>query len=387
MDFRFSEEEEAFRHEIRAFIRENLTPEIRRQTHVGHAAGPAARAFVRKLAEKGWLTRSWPVEWGGEGKHPINLFILGDELRYAYAPGLGNGIAQIGPTLLRHGTRFQKEFFLPKIRNAEIDFGLGYSEPESGSDLASLQLRAVRDGDDYVMNGQKRFTTSAHYANYMWLAGRTDPNVPKHRGISLFLVDMTLPGISHRPLWCMGGEQTNEVYYDNVRVPAEFRVGEENRGWYIISESLDYERSYQMPPGPIRRQFDELLTWARTAERDGRPVRENPYVRQTLAHLAIETEVATMHSLRVVDAALHERVPNLEGAMNKLWGSHLQQRFGHTGVELMGLYGQLLPGSPYVESDGFFSHLVMDSVVRTIAGGTSEVQKNIIAKRGLGLPG
>jgi alkylation response protein AidB-like acyl-CoA dehydrogenase len=245
----------------------------------------------------------------------------------------------------------------------------------------------VRDGDDYVLDGQKRFTTSAHYADYMWLAARTDPDLPKHRGISLFLVDMALPGIAHRPLWCMGGERTNEVYYDHVRVPATARVGEENRGWYILSESLDYERSYQMPAGPVLRELDELVAWAKGAARDGGLTRHHPRVRHTIARLAIETEIARMHTYRIVDAALHGRVPNVEGAMNKLWTSHLEQRFGHTGVELMGLHGQLNKASPHAEAAGFFEHLVEDTVVRTIYGGSSEVQKNIIAKRGLGLPG
>jgi alkylation response protein AidB-like acyl-CoA dehydrogenase len=387
MDFRFSEEEEAFREEVRRFIREHYTAEVRAQCDRSFQVGPAARDFVRKLGERGWLSDWWPVEFGGRGKDPIFLFILGDELGRAGAPGVDATIGQIAPVLMRHGSPAQQAFFLPQIARGELQFCLGYSEPEAGSDLANLQLRAVRDGDDYILNGQKRFTTGAHAADWCWLAARSNPDVPKHRGISIFLVDMKSPGISHRPLWCLGGERTNEVYYDNVRVPADLRVGEEGRGWYTVAEALDFERSYQRPAGPILGAFDALLRWARAAERDGRPVRRDPRVRHAVARLAIETEIAHLHTYRAVAAGRKGLVPTIEASMNKLWGSALLQRIGHTGVDLMGLYGQLRDGSPYVEADGALEELIEGSVVRTITAGANEIQKNIIAKRALGLPG
>lgn len=387
MNFRFTKEEDAFRQEIRAFLREHLTDEVLDQTEEDIPHGPAAREFVRKLAAKGWLTQWWPVELGGAGADPMRLFILGDELGRAHAPGVDMTIGQIAPVLMRHGSPDQQAYFLPRIARGEIQFCLGYSEPEAGSDLANLQLRAVRDGDDYVLNGQKRFTTGAHVSDWVWLAARTNPNVPKHRGISLFLVDLRQPGITIRPLWCMGGLRTNEVYYDNVRVPATQRVGEEGRGWYIVAEALDFERSYQRPAGPVLRAFDDLLGWARTTERDGQPVRHNPRVRHAVARLAIETEIALLHTHRLVNAGRKGQVPTIEASMHKLWESALMQRLGHQGVELMGLYGQLRGGSRYTEADGAFQHLIESSVVATIAAGSTEIQKNIIAKRGLGLPG
>ena len=228
-----------------------------------------------EFANLGLLGALVPEEYGGTDSGLVALTLAFEEVcARGFSPSLMLVTCMDTACILRNGSDEMKRRIIPGVVEGKTILVFAVTEPNAGSNTFRIETVAKREGDRYVMNGQKRFTTSAHYADYMWLAGRTDPNVPKHRGISLFLVDMTLPGITHRPLWCMGGEQTNEVYYDNVRVPAEFRVGEENRGWYIISESLDYERSYQMPPGPIRRQFDELLGWARTGDREGRPARE-----------------------------------------------------------------------------------------------------------------
>ena len=243
MDFRFSKEEEEFRKELGEFLDKELTEEIARQNWEDKGLGPEGREFARKLGAKGWLGLGWPKEYGGQGGSPMYEFILVTELarRGAHIP---NDIARLmgGPTILRHGSEELKKEFLPRIARGEIEFALGYTEPQAGSDLAALEMRAVEDGDDYIMNGQKMFNTECHYADYHWLAARTDPDAPRHRGISLFVVDMNSPGITIRPLWTMSGERTNEVFYDNVRVPKRRMVGEKNRGFFASEDSKVTER-------------------------------------------------------------------------------------------------------------------------------------------------
>jgi alkylation response protein AidB-like acyl-CoA dehydrogenase len=388
MDFRFTPEEEAFRTEVRDFIARELTPAA--LVGEGMAADtPAKQAFLRKLAAQGWLAITWPEEWGGQGKAGMLQAILQDELLYAGARITHSGIGFVGRLLMRYGSeRLQREF-LPRIARAEIvEFALGYSEPEAGSDLASLQLRAERDGDEYVLNGQKRFTSTAHFAEYVWLAARTDPDAPKHRGISVFLVDLKTPGITIRPLWCLGGIRTNEVFYDNVRVPRAYLVGEENRGWYYMAEALDYERfTVSSAVALFRRQLDDLVGLVSGALWASRPRLPTANVRRRLARLSIDMEVARLHGLRVLAAANEGRVPSIEATMLKLWSTQLAQRVAEAAVDSLGLYGQLREGSKHAPAGGAFARTLEESVIRTISGGTSEVQKNIIAKRALGLPG
>jgi alkylation response protein AidB-like acyl-CoA dehydrogenase len=387
MDFRFTGEEEAFRAEVKDFLARELTDEVLVGEGIAPST-PAKRAFQKRLAAKGWMAISWPEEWGGQGKSGLLQFILNDELLYAGAPTVSNGIGFIGHILMRYGSEKLKREFLPRIASAEIEFALGYSEPEAGSDLANLQLRAVPDGDDYVLNGQKRFTSAAHFADYVWLAARTDPNVPKHRGISLFIVDIHSPGITVRPLWALGGLRTNEVYYDDVRIPKDYLVGEENRGWYYMAEALDFERfTVAGTVTRFMRQLDDLVALVRERARDGQPLGKVPRVRQRIARHCIDMEVARMHMLRVLNAASKGRVPNVEATMNKLWSTPLAQRVAETGVDALGLYGQLREGSKHAPAGGEFEQAICEHVIRTIAAGTTEVQKNIIAKRALDLPG
>jgi alkylation response protein AidB-like acyl-CoA dehydrogenase len=393
MNFNFSPEEEAFRREISALLDAEFAPEMERDGHGHQADTPAKRALVQKMAARGWLGVGWPEAYAPQSRAlaeratPLFPFVLNETLGYRGAPTTGGAIGTMGMTILRHGSPRLKQEVLTRILAGEVQFAIGFSEPDSGSDLASLKTEAVRDGDFYVINGQKRWTSAGHYADYIWLAARTDPHAPKHRGISLLVVDVKTPGITVRPIWGLGGHRTNEVYYDNVRVPVDYRVGEENRGWYYMAESLDYERLSLHPHGPIQRDFDRLLAWARTAERNGRPLRENPHARRTLAHLAIEVKLNWMLMLRGADTQAKGRVPTIEATMNKLWGTLLLQRIADAGVDLAGPYGQLEAGSPQAPLAGKLPYRYKDTLCTTLGGGTTEIQKNVIAKRYLDLPG
>jgi alkylation response protein AidB-like acyl-CoA dehydrogenase len=386
MNFRFSPELEAFREEVRAFIRENLTEEMAKADSGGLMTTPERREFVRKMAEKGWIALSWPKEYGGAGMDPMYAFILNEELAYAGAPRPGTSAGTIGMTLLHHGSEELKAELLPRILRGEIEWAIGYTEPEAGSDLASLQLRCVRDGDFYIVNGQKRFTTAAHFADYIWLAGRTDFNAPKHRGISLFVAPMNSPGITVRPLMTLGGERTNEVFFEDVRIPVKNRIGEENRGWYYIAEALDYERFAITTPAPIYRTLDRLIDYMRTARLGNRVLAREPRTRRKLARLAIEVEVTRMLQLRAAAVAQRGDVPNVEAAMLKLHSSQLGNYIANTTIDIMGLYGQLQLESP--ASPGYSAEKAYrGSIIAPVAGGSTEVTKTVIARRMLGLPG
>src|SRR5262245_29986576 len=393
MNFNLTAVEQAFQQEVRAFLEREMTPEMEGDGHGLQASTPAKHALVRKMAEKGWLALGWPApEYAPpgqaklEGATPLFPWVLNEALGHAGAPTTGGAVGTMGMTILRHGSEHLKQEVLTRVLAGEVQFAIGFSEPEAGSDLASLRTRAERDGDFYVINGQKRWTSAGHYADYIWLAARTDPNAPKHRGISLFVVDVTTPGITVRPISGLGGHRTNEIYYDNVRVPREYLVGEENRGWYYIAESLDYERLNLHAHGPVQRDFDRLVGWAQTAERDGRPLRRDPRVRRALARLAIECEVGWMLTLRGAATQARGDVPTIEATMVKLWDTQLFQRIANAGVDLAGPYGQIEHGSPRAPLDGKLPYRYMDTLCTTLGGGTTEIQKNVIAKRHLGLP-
>jgi alkylation response protein AidB-like acyl-CoA dehydrogenase len=389
MDFGWSDEELQFRRDVRDFIAENAEPGVCDHSRGGIGQlvdSPARRKFMRKLGERGWLGLSWPVEYGGGGSPGIFEYLLNEELAAAGAPLIGKGVGIVGKTLIRHGSEKLKHEFLPQIRLAEVEFAIGYSEPDSGSDLASMKLRAVRDGAGWRLNGQKRFTTSAHFADWYWLAARTDFDGPKHKGITLFLLPMNSPGIMITRMDTIGDEQTNEVFLDDVWVSDEYVVGEVNKGWYYISEALDYERFTLFTIARYARKHELLREYVSTAVRDGRPLREDPQVRRVLAQLATHVEVARAHMFRVLDTASRGGVPNVESAMFKLWTSHLAQRIADEFLTLAGPAGLLRRDMPDAPLDGFFEHYYRYSVVDTVGAGTSEVQRNIIARRGLGLP-
>jgi alkylation response protein AidB-like acyl-CoA dehydrogenase len=382
MDFRFSPEEERFRAEVRAFLEREWTPyaeeaEEEREWLVHN------QAFARRLAEKGWLTMAWPKEYGGLGTSYILQTIFREESAYFRAPDGGQGPRMVGPMLIVHGTEEQKRRFLPPIARAEVFWCQGFSEPGAGSDLASLQLRAVRDGDDYLLNGQKIWTSNAHKADWIHVLARTDPDAPKHRGISYFLVDMKTPGISIRPIINIaGGAGFYETFFENVRVPRENLVGEENRGWYVATTTLDFERSAINYPAEARRMLDDLMALIREEP----ALKRRPTLRPGLAEAAIEIEVARWLAYRVAWLQGQGRVPNAEASMAKVFGTEMQQRMANFAINLLGLYGPLRRGSRWARLRGYLEFKYLWQVAFSIFAGTNEIQRTIIATRGLGLP-
>ncbi|MCL6645524.1 MAG: acyl-CoA dehydrogenase [Dehalococcoidia bacterium] len=393
MDFRFTPEQEAFRAELRAFLREELPSDWgadnrNDREEADEASAEVARRFTRKLVERGWLTMAWPVEYGGRGADAMQQLIYNEEMSYHRAPGAGSlGVQMVGPTLMLHGTEEQKRRFLPPIARNEETWCQGFSEPGAGSDLASLQTRAVADGDDFIVNGQKIWTSNAHRADWCILLARTDPDAPKHKGISYFLMDMKSPGITIRPLVNMlGAANFNELFLDNVRIPRRDLVGELNRGWYVATTTLDFERSGIHRIMFAYRLYEDLVRFAREATRGGQPLIADPQARHRLAELKIEFEVGRLLAYRVAWLQSQGLVPNAEASISKLYGTELQQRFSHAAMSVLGLAGALSRGSKWAPLRGAIERYYLAAVSYTIAAGTSEVQRNIIAMRGLGLP-
>ena len=389
MNFEWSAEEKSFRAQVREFITATAGPEVAdpRRDGMGQLVdSPERRAFMKRLSEQGWLGMSWPKEYGGAEAPGIYEYLLNEELAAAGAPFIGKGVGIVGKTIIRHGNERLKKEFLPKILNAEVEFAIGYTEPNSGSDLASLSMRAVKQGDGWVLNGQKRFTTSAHFADWYWVAARTDPEAPKHKGITLFLVPMNAPGITITNMDTIGDERTNEVFLDDVFVSDDYVVGEVNKGWYYISEALDFERFTLFTVSAYIKRYERMRDYLRTATRDGKPLREDPHVRRFLAWSAVGIEAARMHCIRVISKAAAGEVPNIESAMFKLWTTQLGQRIADEFLTICGVAGALKRDEPYAPLDGRFEFTYRYSVVDTVGAGTSEVQRNIVARRGLGLP-
>ena len=390
MDFGHTKEEEEFKKRLTAFLDRELTEEIARQNWEDKGVGPEAREFSRKLAANGFLGMSWPKEYGGQGLSPTYDFILLDEMgkRWGAHVPLDVGYTMVGHTILRRGSEELKRDFLPRIIRGEIEFCLGYTEPNAGSDLASMRMRAVEEGDFYVINGQKTFNTEAHYSEYHWLAARTDftPNTPKHRGISLFIVDMNSPGIAVRPLWTMSGERTNEVFYENVSVPKSRLVGEKNKGFYYMMEAIDSERNHVFTPCRLTPLLEDLIQYARETRYNGRPLAEDPKIKDQLAQMAVELEVAQLFAEHSRWMESHEIPMTYEPEITKVFISELDQRLVDVGMGILNLYSQLEEGSKWAPLRGRVEWYFLHSFMTTIGAGTSEIGRNVIAQRGLGLP-
>ncbi|MSQ05789.1 MAG: acyl-CoA dehydrogenase [Dehalococcoidia bacterium] len=389
MEFKFSPEDDAFRRELRAFVLQELPPDWE-----GGGRWPEevnwelTRQMRRKLAQRGWLTMHWPKEYGGQNASPVRSAIYNEELAYLRAPGRDIfGVRMLGPTLMLYGSEEQKRTYLPPIAQGEIQWCQGFSEPEAGSDLASLNTRAVRDGDDYVINGAKIWTTLGHRADAIFVLARTDTDAPKHRGISFILADMKTPGIQVRPIVNMAnGHEFNQVIFDNVRVPRRNLVGEENRGWYVAVTLLDFERSGIDYSAIGRRLLDEMLAYTRDTVRNGQPLVETPWVRHLLADRYIECEVARLMAYNVAYMQEQGLVPTKEASMSKVFGSETLHRVAASCLEILGPYGALGREEKWAPLKGRVQEHWMISFSHQIAAGTSEVQRNIIAGRGLGLP-
>ncbi len=393
MEFRFSPVEEAFRAEVRAFLRAELPADWAESGGAGNLGesgddrGGFLREFQRKLSAKGWLTLGWPREHGGQAAGVMQQVIYNEEMAYNRAPTqLGVGPDRVGPTIILYGTEEQKARHLPGIANAEDVWCQGFSEPAAGSDLASLQTRADLDGDHYVVNGQKIWTSLAHNADWCVLLARTDQAAPKHKGISYFLLDMRLPGIEVRPLIDMTGRHHfNELFFNDVRVPRDCLVGEENRGWYVGAATLDFERSGINRVVAGIRVYEELLAYAKGTRSNGHRVFDEKGVGFKLAELGLEFTVGKLLAYRVASMQAKGQVPNAEASMSKMFGSELQQRLANAGMRILGLGGQLLEGR-WAPLAGRLEQYYISTSGLTVAAGTSEIQRNIIAGRGLGLP-
>jgi alkylation response protein AidB-like acyl-CoA dehydrogenase len=390
MDFDFTSEQRAFLAEVEAFLDANADPEVFDLTRENMAQivdTPARRAFMAKLAERGWLGITWPKEWGGKEGDGVYEYLLNEALAGRGGPQIGKGVGIIGKTLLRHGSEKLKAEFLPQILRGEIEFAVGYSEPDAGSDAAAMRLKAVRDGDEWILNGQKIWTTSAHFADWYWVGARTDPDAPKHHGITLFLVPMNQPGLTVKEIWTMGEERTNEVFFDDVRVPSDYVVGELGRGFQYISEALDLERFTMFTFSPIKQRLDLLVDHVRTATRDGEPLRDDPLVRSRVAELSTKAEVARVLGLRFLAKSLKGgAAPTAEASEYKLFATEFSKELANASMDLAGPGTQLRVGTEAAPMRGRAESTYRYTVLDTIGGGTSEVQKNIISRRKLGLP-
>jgi 3-oxocholest-4-en-26-oyl-CoA dehydrogenase alpha subunit len=380
MDFRLTPEQEAFRREVVSFIENDLPPRWNEDHETLEESMAVERAVMEKLAKRRWLALPWPREYGGSDATTMEQMLFNEEMAYHRVPGVVNmGVAWVGPVVMLYGTDQQKADYLSRIADGTDIWCTLYSEPEAGSDLAAMQTRAVRDGDDYVINGQKIWTTFGHYADWGWLAARTDPNVPKHKGLSTFAVKMDTPGITVRPLTNMAGtHEFNEIFFEDVRVPAANLVGEENRGWYHVAVGLDFERSSIGATSTARRNVDDLVKLL--ASRRGQTT---PAVRYRLADHAVAVQVLRNMAYNIASMQSGGLVPTREAQMAKLFGAELQQRVAATALEAFGMEGQAArPGSKAAE----YQYTLLRSVANTIEGGTSEIQRSVIATRGLGLP-
>ncbi|MCK9486789.1 MAG: acyl-CoA dehydrogenase family protein [Dehalococcoidia bacterium] len=416
MDWSDSPEQAAFRKEVREFIQTQLPDRYRPKDAFAPGADSSeggeeeseltagwqadrksqdpekretAKQWADALAARGWIAPAWPKEYGGAGLSVMEQFIYNQEMAESGAPSVGGmGVSMIGPTIIVHGTDEQKEEHLSRILSGEVAWAQGYSEPGAGSDLASLQTRAVRDGDEYVVNGQKIWTSGAHFADWLFALVRTDPEAPKHRGISFMVMDIKSPGITVRPIIDMGWKHPfNETFFEDVKVPVKNRIGEENRGWYVGMTLLDFERSGIAGAISYKRDMGQLKHFLETE--DGKRFRRQDFntTRLELADRAVETEVLFNFAFRIVSIQNRGLVPNYEASVNKMYGSELHQRISRTGTKAWGLYGNVWDSKS--EHAPMKAHHIKDyvgSVPHTIFSGSNEIQRNVIATRGLGLP-
>ena len=398
MDFKLGEKEEALRQEIRKFVAEELPAgwfSLMLEEESQDEYWALAMSTAKKLANKGWLTMAWPKEYGGQSASLWEQLVYNEAVGYWGIPGSSmgiSGVSWVGPGLMLFGSEDQKNKYIPLIA-AGVSEGVwctGYSEPNAGSDFANLQTRAVREGDEYVINGQKIWTSAAHRARWCWLAVRTDPNATKkHKGISLVIVDMNSPGITVQPLLNYAGAHLfNEVFFDNVRIPVSNLIGEENKGWYQLMQVLGYERGSVAPgmAGSTRRIMEELTKYVRETEHEGKPLSQNALVRHRLADRAIEVQTLKMLAYQTIWKMSQHEIPIYEPSRDKTYSDQVLEHLAITGTEILGAYAQVTPDSKWAKIKGSIQRLYMFFPGIKIAAGTDEIEKSIIGQFGLGLP-
>jgi alkylation response protein AidB-like acyl-CoA dehydrogenase len=394
MDFEFTEDETVFRRQVHQWLDQEipqkwieLDPGIWEETEESWAL---AREFQRKLGQKGWLAPAYPKEYGGLELSHMKRLILAEELAYNRAPlsiEVEVTVNWVGLSIMLFGTEKQKKDYISSLAKGDIIFCLGYSEPNAGSDLASLQTRAVEVGDEYVISGQKTWCSYGHLADYCWLAARTDPNAPRHQGISIFIVDMKTPGITIRPLInILNHHSFNEVFFDDVHIPKENLVGQKDNGWYQLMIALDFERSSVGYAAANQRTIEELINYAKETTRNGEPIANCPLIRNELAQLAVENEVARMMAYRIAwmfSKGLH---PSYESSMSMVFISEVMRHTANIGLRILGHYGELDRDSKWTVMNARIMRMCLSSLSIGVGGGSNEIQRNIIAMRGLGLP-
>lgn len=383
----YTDAERALVQELRAYFAELVNDELLAEIGGTEGGGPLYTKALRRMGADGWLGIGWPKEFGGQGRSAIDQYIFFDEVQRAGFPIPFLTLCTVGPTLMKYGTDEQKARFLPAILRGEMHFAIGYSEPGAGTDLASLRTRAVRDGDDYVVDGQKVFTSLAEYADFIWLAVRTDPEAPKHKGISILMVDTKSKGFSLSPIHTLGENRTNATYYEGVRVPVSARVGRENEGWRLITTQLNHERVALSSPGPVDRFVEETTAWAReTRGRDGRRVIDEPWVQANLARARASVNVLRLLTWRQAWNIDQGKLDPAESSTVKVFGSESFIRIYGALLEVLGQEGTLKEGSPGARLRGRIERFYRTSIVLTFGGGANEVQRDIIAMAGLGMP-
>jgi alkylation response protein AidB-like acyl-CoA dehydrogenase len=387
VDLELSPEQRALQLEIRTYFASLMTPERRASLGAMEAGGAAYRDVVRQMGKDGWLGVGWPTEYGGQGRSPLEQLIFYDEAQRAGVPMPLVTLNTVGPTLMRFGSDEQRAYFLPRILAGELHFAIGYSEPGAGTDLASLRTRAVRDGDEYVVNGQKIFTTGGHDADWVWLACRTDPDAKKHKGISILLVDTAQPGFKHTPIHLLGGGFTNVTYYEDVRVPASSLVGSENEGWKMITTQLNHERVALAPAGQTDRHLRSVLRWARETElADGTRVIDQEWVQLALARVYAKVDALKLANWRVAAALSDGDLNPADASAMKVFGTELRVEALRTLMDVVGAAAYLDGRSAGAALHGELEQAYRHAPVGTFGGGVNEVQREIVALAGLGMP-
>jgi alkylation response protein AidB-like acyl-CoA dehydrogenase len=389
MHLDFSAEQRALRQELRAYYQRLFTPELRAALDAEweDMGGSVWRQVVSRMGHDGWLGIGWPKEYGGQGRGPVEQLIFWEETYRARAPLPIIAVNTIGPTLMRHGTEEQKRALLPGIVCGDLCFAVGYTEPGAGTDLASLQTRAVRDGDEWVINGQKIYTTHAHDADYVWLAARTDPDAPPHKGITIILVPRDAPGFSVTPIRTVGGERTNATYYQDVRVPVSNTIGPVNGGWTLITSQLNHERITLATPGTADRLLEEVWAWAVRAESvDGRPMIDEPWVQANLARAYAKLEAVKVLNWRSAWSLESGHPHPADASAVKVLGTEFFVECYRLLLEITGVAGLVPDGEPGALFGGMLERAYRAATTLTFGGGVNEVQREIVALAALGLP-
>jgi alkylation response protein AidB-like acyl-CoA dehydrogenase len=384
MDFDFTPEQERLRKDYRSRLEAVMTPERRASVAIPTEGGQAVADCRRALGEAGLLGVAWPTEYGGQGLTALEQYIFGEEARRVSAPLPMITLNTVGPTLIQFGTDEQKTKFLPAILKGTVDFAIGYSEPGAGSDLASLRTTAVRDGDEFVINGSKMFTSGAEFADYIWLAARTDPEAKKHKGITLFIVPTDAKGFSWKPLHTMPGVSTYYTFYDDVRVPASSIVLGENEGWKLVTNQLNLERAALGNLGALEPLFRKTLNWAKTTPLDGGLVIDKPWVQQALARVEAQVAAYELLNLRVNASMSSGALSMGEASAAKVFGTELTQQVARELLEVIGQDGSRVGAAAPLK--GELEHAYRLAVINTFGGGANELQRDIIAMAGLGMP-